>query len=92
MDQKTLTKLLGHAAFTGESKTRFIVNESFDVAVLLATQTASSIRKVQSLDLSDGACTLTTAESTYLLPLSGIFGIRIDADKSSNSGRTGFLA
>ena len=92
MEQKVLIKLLGHAAFTGESKTRFQVNDSYDVAVLLATQTTSSITKIQTLELGDGACTLTTQESTYLLPLSAIFGIRIDADKSGNAGRTGFLA
>lgn len=92
MENKILVKLLGHAAFNGESKTRFVVNDGFDVAVLLATQTTSSITKIRTIELGDGACTLTTQESTYLLPLEGIFGIRIDADTSSNAGRTGFLA
>ena len=92
MDHKLLLKLLRHAAFTGEGKTCFKVNEGFDVTVLLATQTVSSIAKVQSVDLSDGGCSLSTQESTYLLPLTSIFGIRIDGDNSSSNGRTGFLA
>ena len=92
MDQKLLLKLLTHDAFSSESKTRFKVNDSYDVAVLLATQTTSTIAKIQSLELGDGACTLTTSDSTYLLPLSSVFGIRIDEDKSNSAGRTGFLS
>ena len=92
MEQGTLIKLLGNDAFKSESKTRFIIRDGYAVAVLLATQTTSTISKVQQVDLSDGGCTITTEESTYLLPLSSIFAIRVDADKSSTPGRTGFLA
>ena len=92
MEHGTLVKLLGNEAFKSESETRYAVEAGFTVAVLLATQTTPTISKVTHVDLVDGGCTLTTEESIYLLPLTSIFAIRIDADKSAVSGRTGFLA
>jgi hypothetical protein len=92
MEHGTLIKLLGNEAFKSETKTRFSVETGYAVAVLLATQTTSTISKVLHVVVDSGGCTLTTEESTYLLPLTSIFAIRIDADKSASPGRTGFLA
>ncbi|MGB0648115.1 MAG: hypothetical protein ACPGQS_13110 [Bradymonadia bacterium] len=90
MEAKILLKLLEHAAFNSEAKGCFKVVEGFEVALLLATQTGSSISKVKQLRVSGDTCTVTGAESTYLLPVSHIFGLRVDGGKSG--GRTGFLA
>lgn len=92
MEHKTLLKLLENPAFKSETKMRFAVNDGFDVAVLLATQTTSSISNILHMELMEAGCTVTTDESTYLLPLASIFAIRIDGDKASGGARTGFLA
>lgn len=90
MEAKILLKLLEHAAFNGEKKGCFTVVDGFEVALLLATQTGSSISKVKQLEVSGDTCIITASESTYLLPVSSIFGLRVGGGKSS--GRTGFLA
>ena len=92
MDEKVLTQMLSHSAFTAESDSSYRANEGFDVTVILATQTATSISKVKSIELSGGLCTLVTGESTYLLPWSQIFAIRVGESGMVKSSRTGFRA
>ena len=90
MEAKTLLRLLEHVAFKVESGGRFSVVEGFEVSLLLANHAGSTISKVKQLEISEDTCTITGHESTYLLPVSKIFGMRVDGGTSG--GRTGFLA
>ena len=92
MDEKVLSQMLSHSAFVAESDSRYTAKEGFDVTVILATQTATSINKVKSIELSGALCTLMTDESTYLLPWAQIFAIRVGESGTVKSSRTGFRA
>ncbi len=92
MDEKLLKQILSHAAFTSKPKGKYIANDAYEISVILATQSASSVSKVKTIELNGALCTLSTAESTYLMPWSQIFAIRISEQGSVQSSRTGFHA
>ena len=92
MDEKLLKKILSHEAFTSESKGKYKTKDSFVVSVILATQTASSVTKVKTFELDGDLCIMATAESTYMMPWSQIFAIRISEESTVQSSRTGFHA
>ena len=92
MDEKLLKQMLSHSAFTSESKGKYVSNDAYEVSVVLSTHTSSSVTKVKTIELDGGLCTLTTAESTYMMPWSQIFAIRISEQGAVQSTRTGFRA
>lgn len=92
MDEKLLMQILAHDAFIKESKGVFSAKDEFEITVILATQTASSINKIKSVEISGPLCTLSTNESTYLMPWSQIFAIRISEEATVQTSRTGFHA
>lgn len=92
MDEKLLKQILSHTAFTSKPKGKYIASDDYEVSVILATHSASSVTKVKTIELDGELCTLSTAESTYLMPWSQIFAIRISEQGAVQSSRTGFHA